>query len=170
MIARVIALSVAAVLTLAGAAAADAPGTTGPIVVPPAPTPSAQPAPPARPTSRSTTATITMENWAVAFGIGGVWGNGTVDYNGKSYDIKIGGFDLLDVGVAKAYGSGYVHNLNSIEEIEGSYSAVNPAFAFIGGAGGWSMENERGVKLGLHNYQIGARAGVGPGALTIQLR
>lgn len=111
-----------------------------------------------------------MDNWAIAFGIGGVWGNGTVDYNGRTYDIKVGGFDLLDVGIAKASGSGTVMNLNSIEDIEGTYSIVNPALAVIGGAGGWNMENDRGVQIGMHNYQIGARVGVGPGGLTIQLR
>ncbi len=164
MIARLIALTVVAALGLAGAAFADAPGTTGPIVVPPDAPP---PPPPAR---RSTTATIEMDNWAIAFGIGGVWGSGTVDYNGRTYDIKVGGFDFLDFGIAKASGTGIVTNLNSIEDIEGTYSIVNPAFAIIGGAGGWSMENDRGVQIGIHNYQIGARVGVGPGGLTIQLR
>ncbi len=166
MIARVIAFSVAALLGFASAAMADAPGTTGPIVVPPdEPTP-----PPPPPTPRSTTGTIELENWSVALGVGAVWGTGTVNYNGRNYNIKVGGFDLIDAGFAKSIGTGVVQNLESIEQIEGTYSIVNPGFAVIGGAGGWSMENDRGVLIGIHNYEIGARLGIGPGALTIQLR
>ena len=110
MIARVIALSVAALLGFAGAAMADAPGTTGPIVVPPdEPTP-----PPPPPAPRSTTGTIELEKWSVAVGIGAVWGTGTVNYNGRDYDIKVGGFDLIDAGFAKSIGTGVVQNLESI--------------------------------------------------------
>lgn len=110
-----------------------------------------------------------MERWVVAAGIGGTFGNGTVNYDGKSYRIRVRGLNLLDAGVARILDEGEITNIHDIRDIEGRYSSVDPGATLIGGAGGSKLINDNGVEIGNWNAELGVRVGLGPGPLWISL-
>jgi len=167
MTGRILALSMAVVLLAAGAVWADQPGTIEEeIEVLKAPPP-----PPPAPREKPTTGTIELERWIVAAGLGGNWGSGTVNYDGKSYRIKISGMNILDAGVAHTLDEGDVSNIHDIRDIEGRYRAVDAGLSAIGGAGGMKLINvDNGVEIGVWNVELGVRAGVAPGPTWISLQ
>jgi len=120
--------------------------------------------------TRPTTATISLERWDVGLGIGGTWGSGTVNYDGKTYDIKVSGMGFIDVGFAHIVGDGDVENINDIRDVEGYYRAVSPGLAVLGGAGGAKLMNDNGVEIGLWNTELGLRVGLAPGPMWITLQ
>ncbi len=159
-------LAVALTLVIAGLAQADRPGVTREIEV--LVEPKTAPPPPA-PMAKPTTGTITMERWVVAAGIGASWGSGTVNYDGKSYRVRMSGLSFIDAGVARILDEGEITNIHDIRDIEGRYSSVDPGLTVIGGAGGSKLLNDNGVEIGNWNAELGLRIGIGPGPIWLSL-
>ena len=94
--------------------------------------------------------TVTVTATSVAAGIGWSWGSGTLTLlDGSQHQFKVGGLDVVAVGIKQATGVGYVYNLKKLEDFEGQYVKVAIGVAVGGGAGATSMRNDKGVVINL---------------------
>ena len=62
------------------------------------------------------------------------WGAGTLVFEGKSYNLKVTGFAVGDVGLASIDATGCVYNWANISDFAGNYAAAGVGGTF---AGGW---------------------------------
>ena len=66
--------------------------------------------------------TVTVTATSVAAGIGWSWGSGTLTLlDGSEHRFKVGGLDVVAVGIKQATGVGNVYNLKKFEDFEGKY-------------------------------------------------
>ena len=65
-------------------------------------------------------ATLALESKSVAVGIGFSWGNGRLRYKGKSYPFKVDGLAVNALGASRSDATGYVYNLKSLRDFEGT--------------------------------------------------
>jgi hypothetical protein len=94
--------------------------------------------------------TVTVTATSVAAGIGWSWGSGTLTtLDGSQHQFKVGGLDVVAVGIKQATGVGNVYNLKKLEDFEGKYVKAAAGIAVGGGAGATSMRNDKGVVINL---------------------
>ena len=114
-------------------------------------------------------ATVTLTEGSVAAGIGWSWGNGTLNYKGQSYRVKIDGLSVAEVGITKASASGTVYNLKSIDDFDGVYAAAGAEGTAGKGAGVSSLRNSKGVVINLKSETKGANIKVAAEGLKLKL-
>lgn len=104
------------------------------------------------------------------FVVGVAGGNGTLTFNGQNYPLSVGGLSLgLTIGLSKAQMYGEVLNINSVNDIVGTYGRVGASAAV--GVGGQNMILENGkVQLKLRGRQQGFDASLDAGGMTIKLK
>src|SRR5215813_3758022 len=69
--------------------------------------------------------TVTVTATSAAVGIGWSWGKGVLTLlNGKQYNFKVSGLDVVAVGFKQATGVGNVYNLKNIKDFPGTYVAA----------------------------------------------
>lgn len=101
-------------------------------------------------------------------GFGG--GTGTLSYNGRKYNLSIGGVSLgATIGVASADFVGRVRHLRRASDIAGTYSAIGAGLAAAGGGSVARLRNSRGVELEVSGKQVGFMASVDLSGLRIRL-
>ena len=94
--------------------------------------------------------TVTVTATSVAAGIGWSWGSGTLTLlDGSEHRFKVGGLDVVAVGIKQATGVGNVYNMKKLEDFEGKYVKAAAGIAVGGGAGATSMRNDKGVVINL---------------------
>lgn len=106
-------------------------------------------------------ATITLSGGSAGAGIGFQWGTGTLNYKGKSYDIKYNGLSLGEVGASGKSLSGEVYGLTDIGDFEGRYAALKAGAALAAGGEVTTMKNDKGVQVTLHGVERGAKVTLG---------
>jgi len=114
-------------------------------------------------------ATLTLSEGTVAAGIGWSWGNGTLNYKGQSYRVKIDGLSVAEVGITKASASGTVYNLKCIDDFDGVYAAAGAEGTAGKGAGVSSLRNSKGVVINLKSETKGANIKVAAEGLKLKL-
>lgn len=114
--------------------------------------------------------TINISEAQFGFLIGGSTGGGKLHYKGKSYDFKIGGISVGDIGVSKVKASGDVYNLTKLSDFAGTYSKVDASLTAVAGAGSLQLENDRGVVIKLNTSSKGLQASAGAGGVKITLK
>ena len=93
---------------------------------------------------------VTVTATSVAAGIGWSWGSGTLTLlDGSEHRFKVGGLDVVAVGIKQATGVGNVYNLKKLEDFEGKYVKAAAGIAVGGGAGATSMRNDKGVVINI---------------------
>ena len=116
-------------------------------------------------------AKIEIHQWKVGFIVGVEGGKGTLTYKGKSYPLSIKGLRVgATIGVAGADLVGDVHNLKTLKDIEGTYSAAQAAVAIGGGGKVWTLENQNKVTLKLKGKQVGLEVALDIGGLKLELK
>jgi hypothetical protein len=131
---------------------------------PPAPEAAAEPAPAAQP------ATIEFEIYKAGFIVGVSGGRGTLHFEGRAHPLKIGGVSVgASAGVSKAELAGSVANLQSLGDIEGTYTATQAGIALGGGEKITRLKNSRGVVLEVRGKQIGIEVALDLNGLEITL-
>jgi hypothetical protein len=115
-------------------------------------------------------ATLRIEQKSVALGIGYQWGSGTLLFRGRTYPFKIDGLSVNAVGASKSEAIGYVYNLKSVNDFEGTYTAIEAGGAAGGGKGITSMKNGSGVRITLHTTSQGLEAKAAPEGVKITLQ
>ena len=116
-------------------------------------------------------ATIEITIFRAGFIVGGSGGNGVLSFQGKGYNLSVGGVSLgATIGVARVEYVGEVHNLKNAKDIEGTYTAVTASAAAAGGAAITDLQNSRGVRLRLQGRQIGLMVSVDLSGMQLSLR
>ena len=94
--------------------------------------------------------TVTVTATSVAAGIGWSWGSGKLTLlDGSEHQFKIGGLDVVAVGIKQATGVGNVYHLKKLEDFAGKYVKATAGAVVGGGAGATSMRNDKGVVINL---------------------
>jgi hypothetical protein len=116
-------------------------------------------------------ARIDMKIGKVGFIVGVSGGRGTVQFNGQTYPIRVGGVSL---GATIAFSSidltGAIFNLNRIEDLYGTYTAVSAGLAVVAGGKAGSLSNARGVRLDVKGRTIGLEFSLDLSGINIQPR
>ena len=90
-------------------------------------------------------ATLTFSGGSVSVGVGYLWGEGVLTYQGKEYLFLVEGVSIPVVGCSLVSASGNVYHLKNLEDFNGQFMAAT-AEATVGmGAGATAMRNKRGV-------------------------
>jgi hypothetical protein len=113
--------------------------------------------------------TISMEIGSAAAGIGPVWGQGVLTYQGTTYQFKVRGFEKFAVGGEKLSVDGDVYNLTKVSDIEGKYKKAEPAgLTFIEGKKDLVIQNGKGVTINLKGKAKGVSLDVVKTGLVIK--
>jgi hypothetical protein len=126
-----------------------------------------------KPDERVPSGLVTLTLKTVALGVGGSSGDGTLNFQGRSYPFAISGMSLVDIGISSFTGAGKVYDLKSPADLNGTYAASQATFAISGGASAMSMKNERGVTIVIlknEGQESGTQLSVGPAGLKITMK
>lgn len=102
--------------------------------------------------------------------VGGSTGGGTLTFNGKKHDFKIGGLSLgANIGVAKINAVGEVYDLTDVSKFPGTYTKLDANVALGGGLGGVQMKNEHGVIMRLDSTTQGVQFNLGVSGVKVTM-
>jgi hypothetical protein len=102
-------------------------------------------------------------------GVGG--GRGVLAYRGRNYRFTATGQSLgITVGATASRLEGWVSGIRDVRDFAGTYSAVGAGGALVGGAGGVSLRNDKGVVLDLKGPKAGLEFAANLSRITISLR
>jgi hypothetical protein len=107
---------------------------------------------------------------SVAAGVGFSWGSGTLVYKGNTYNVKVTGFAVGDVGVASIDATGDVYNLTNIADFDGNYVAAGVGATIAGGGTVMAMENPHGVVIQVRSTTAGLHLNLGPSGITFTIK
>lgn len=158
---RVIAFALALAFAPLGLAQADEVGGAD-INVPAAPAEASVTAPPP--------AHVNLKTTSIAAGLGVSWGDGTLSFEGKRYPFSVKGLSLGELGAAKIVATGGVENIESVEDFEGQYMALEAGASVVKGASVVTMRNGKGVTLTLETQNSGAQLTLAAKGISISLR
>jgi hypothetical protein len=120
--------------------------------------------------SRADTGSVRLKITKVGFIVGVGGGSGTLNFQGKSYRLRIGGVSAGTIGVAGVDLVGTASNLRTAADIAGTYSAASAGVAVAGGGKVATLQNSNGVVLRLQGKQVGFEASLSLGGMTISLQ
>jgi hypothetical protein len=113
---------------------------------------------------------IHISGGSAAFIAGVSWGNGTLDFHGRHYPIKVKGLKVGSIGASKFSASGDVFHLARVSDINGTYAAGEASATAAGGGGGTSMRNDKGVVINLASTTAGLQLTLAAQGVEIQLK
>jgi hypothetical protein len=114
--------------------------------------------------------TVTIESKSVALGVGVSWGDGKLNYEGKTRDFSVKGLSVIDLGVAKVSARGKVFNLKKLEDFSGTYAAAQAGAAVGGGMSAVVLRNQNGVQLELTSTQTGVKFTLAGEGIEVKLK
>ena len=114
--------------------------------------------------------TVTIESKSVALGVGVSWGDGKLNYKGKTHTFSVKGLSVLDLGVSKVSARGKVYHLNKVEDFSGTYAAAQAGAAVGGGMSVVALKNENGVVMELSSTQSGVKLTLAGEGIEIKLK
>ena len=114
--------------------------------------------------------TVTIESKSVALGVGVSWGDGKLNYQGKTQTFSVRGLSVVDIGVAKVSARGKVFNLNKLEDFAGTYAAAQAGAAVGGGMSVVALRNQNGVVLELTSTQTGVKFTLAGEGIEVKLK
>jgi hypothetical protein len=121
-------------------------------------------------TSDQADGTVDLGAGSPATGVGFVWGNGDLIYQGQKHGFKISGLSIDDVGGARITASGVVYHLKDLRDFEGSYTAVTTGLTLAGGASAAVLKNEHGVVIKLISTTSGLRFNFSADGIGVKLK
>lgn len=121
-------------------------------------------------TQEDTTGKISIDTRSVALGIGVSWGDGVLEYRGKTYVFSVSGLSVLDLGISRVSARGEVKNLRRIDDFPGNYVAATAGGVVGGGGGVAALRNQNGVEIALTATASGVRLSVAGAGLDIRLK
>jgi len=113
--------------------------------------------------------TVTIDETQVAFIFSGQIGGGKLEFQGRSYDFKIGGLGVGGFGASQIKAFGEVYSLNRVEDFAGVYGQARTGYAagFQGGGNLW-LENPNGVVMSLKTEREGLMLTLGADGVLIR--
>jgi hypothetical protein len=115
-------------------------------------------------------ATLQLREGSVAAGIGFSWGGGTLTFRGKRYPVKVDGLSVGSVGISRATASGSVFNMKSLDDFNGTYTAVGAGAAVAGGGSVATMQNQNGVRINLRATTQGVKFTLGAAGVNLRVQ
>ena len=98
-------------------------------------------------------------------------GRGVLSYRGRNYRFTATGQSLgITAGATASRLEGWASGIRDVRDFAGTYSAVGAGGALVGGAGGVSLRNEKGVVLDLKGPKAGLEFAANLSRITISLR
>ena len=113
--------------------------------------------------------TVTLSGGSVAAGIGFVWGNGKLVFQGRQHDFDVHGLSVLDVGAAGFTATGTVQNLRRLEDFSGNYVAASAGITVAGGGSAVYLKNQNGVVIQLDATTQGLRLNLAGEGIKVAL-
>ena len=101
-------------------------------------------------------------------GVGG--GSGTLTFQGKQYQLSIGGINVGTIGASAVDLVGTANNLRTAADIAGTYAQSSAALAIVGGGRVAKLQNANGVVLEVSGPEIGLEASLSLSGMTISLQ
>ncbi len=120
--------------------------------------------------SRAPDGSLSLNGTSLAAGLGWVWGEGKLQFNGKEHPFKISGLSIVDAGVADISANGQVYNLKNLSDFGGKYTVASAGVAVVEGAGASYLKNEHGVVIKLLESSQGFRVNLAAQGVTIRLK
>jgi len=77
-------------------------------------------------------ATITFRGGTASVGVGFAWAGSTVEFQGRTYPVRVDGFMLGAVGIASIEGTGQIFGLTKIEDLNGNYTSLASGAPSVG--------------------------------------
>jgi hypothetical protein len=115
-------------------------------------------------------ATIHFGGGSIAF-IGAInWGGGTLHFRGRSVPLRVSGIGIGAIGAEKFSAEGEVYHLHRVQDIEGTYTAINASATAGAGAGVIDMQNERGVEIRARSTSAGLDLSLAPTGMVIHIK
>jgi hypothetical protein len=114
--------------------------------------------------------TVTIESKSVALGVGVSWGDGKLDYQGKTHTFSVKGLSVLDLGVSKVSARGKVFNLKKLEDFTGTYAAAQAGAAVGGGMSVVALRNQNGVVMEVTATQTGVKLTLAGEGIEVKLK
>ena len=114
------------------------------------------------------TGTIEFHELQVAYIGSGTMGHGTLNFEGKSYPIKVSGLGIGGIGVSTIQAHGDVYDLKNIDDFAGVYGQAR--YGLVVGdmsTGQMWLENQNGVSIHLDAKREGLMLSMGADGLTI---
>ena len=97
-------------------------------------------------------------------------GRGVLTYRGRDYPFRVSGLSLgITAGASVNRMEGWASGLRHVSDFSGTYSSVGAGGALIGGGGGVSLINEKGVRIVLQGRKAGLELAANLGAIRISL-
>jgi hypothetical protein len=100
-------------------------------------------------------ATIEVSGSSVGVGVGFTEAKGTLNYQGKSYPVRLQGVSLAQVGATNLTAAGEVYHVTRLQDVVGNYTAVSAGAALADGGTETTMQNPNGVVIKLHTTSKG---------------
>jgi hypothetical protein len=114
--------------------------------------------------------TVDMASKSLALGVGAIWGDGTLHFQGTNHKFSLQGLTVVDVGASAVTTAGEVFNLKNPADFAGNYIAGAAGLAIAGGANDVIMRNDHGVVLRLHGIEKGVRLQLGAQGVSITMK
>jgi hypothetical protein len=115
-------------------------------------------------------ATVQLQAGSFAAGIGFVWGDGTVSFQGSDHQFSIHGVSVVDVGGSKISASGIVLHLHNLADFDGTYVAWTAGATVGAGGSAAYLKNEHGVVLKLLSSTEGLRFNLAGSGVRVRLK
>ena len=114
--------------------------------------------------------TVRIDETQMMFIIGGDLGEGTLNFKGKSYKFKTGGFKLGGMGMHRVDLFGDVYKLNDVADFAGTYFVAEAGITMVKGKGGFWFKNSKGVTLHMKSSAEGVALNVGAEGFEIIMK
>ncbi|HXK22129.1 MAG TPA: alginate export family protein [Myxococcota bacterium] len=113
---------------------------------------------------------LTVHARTAAPGAGFAWGSGTLEFEGKTYPVRVDGVVIGAVGVNEIDASGEVTGLTKAEDLNGDFTAMSGGLT-VGpkGQGVLVMRNNKGVRVELQGSSTGLQIGAGLRGITLSV-
>lgn len=111
---------------------------------------------------------LAFEHKQLALLVGGGWGGGTLNFQGKSYPFKISGLKVGGIGYSDLEVTGQVYFLKTLEDFAGTYAKIGIGATPVVGGAVATVENSEGVVLQLEAKTTGVALNLGVGGVTIK--
>ena len=115
-------------------------------------------------------ATLDLTGGSFAVGIGYVWGDGALKYEGTKYEFRLSGVSVIDVGGAHITATGDVYHLQNLKDFNGDYTTVSVGLTVAGGGSVAILRNEHGVVIKLRATTAGLRFNLAATGVNIKFK
>lgn len=113
------------------------------------------------------TGTVRLHVTKIGFIVGVGGGTGTLNFQGRTYRLRLSGVSAGTIGVSGVDLVGTATNLRTAADIAGVYGAATAGVAVAGGAQAATLQNSNGVVLTVSGRQVGFSASLAVSGLTI---